>query len=133
MTPESPPETGLAELGMDSLMAVELSTRLQQQLGADFAVPPTLAFDYPSVAALADHLLGLLKAVPEVEEAPTTVDQEVARDDVAIIGLGCRFPGADNIEEYWQLLEEGVDAIGEVPKDRWDREKFFQPGMSQTF
>ncbi|NEO03837.1 MAG: hypothetical protein F6K50_53720, partial [Moorea sp. SIO3I7] len=34
---------------------------------------------------------------------------------IAIIGLGCRFPGARNPEEYWRLLCNGVDAITEIP------------------
>ena len=42
------PETPLAELGLDSLMAVELSTRLQQQLEPEITISPTIAFDYPS-------------------------------------------------------------------------------------
>ena len=39
---------------------------------------------------------------------------------IAIIGASCRLPGADGLEEFWQLLREGRNAIGPVPKDRWD-------------
>ena len=48
-------------------------------------------------------------------------------DPVAIIGVGCRFPKAKNPESFWQLLRNGVDAITEVPKDRWDIDKFYDP------
>jgi acyl transferase domain-containing protein/surfactin synthase thioesterase subunit len=48
-------------------------------------------------------------------------------EPIAIIGLGCRFPGADNSEAFWQLLSHGVDAITEVPPDRWDVEAFYDP------
>ncbi|NEO69417.1 beta-ketoacyl synthase N-terminal-like domain-containing protein [Moorena sp. SIO3H5] len=48
-------------------------------------------------------------------------------DAIAIIGLGCRFPGARNPEEYWRLLCNGVDAITEVPADRWDIDAFYDP------
>ncbi|MCY7285254.1 MAG: hypothetical protein LH679_17865, partial [Cyanobacteria bacterium CAN_BIN43] len=41
-------------------------------------------------------------------------------EPIAIIGIGCRFPGANNPEAFWQLLRNGVDAITEVPSDRWD-------------
>jgi 3-oxoacyl-(acyl-carrier-protein) synthase/acyl carrier protein len=41
---------------------------------------------------------------------------------IAIIGASCRFPGASGLEEFWQLLREGRNAIGVVPKDRWDAE-----------
>jgi 3-oxoacyl-(acyl-carrier-protein) synthase/acyl carrier protein len=39
---------------------------------------------------------------------------------IAIIGASCRFPGADGLEEFWQLLREGRNVIRPVPKDRWD-------------
>lgn len=47
---------------------------------------------------------------------------------VAIIGIGCRFPKAKNPEEFWQVLREGVDAITEVPSDRWDIDAIYKPG-----
>ncbi len=47
---------------------------------------------------------------------------------IAIIGLAGRYPEADNIDEFWENLANGVDCIREVPTDRWDIEQFFQPG-----
>jgi acyl transferase domain-containing protein len=49
------------------------------------------------------------------------------RDPIAIIGIGCRFPGADGPNAYWNLLKEGVDAVTEIPRDRWDVEAFYDP------
>jgi acyl transferase domain-containing protein/acyl carrier protein len=40
--------------------------------------------------------------------------------DIAIIGMACRFPGAQNYEEFWDNLKEGRSSIGEIPKERWD-------------
>jgi len=39
--------------------------------------------------------------------------------DIAVIGIGCRLPGAEGPEQFWKLLREGADAIGPVPPDRW--------------
>lgn len=39
---------------------------------------------------------------------------------IAVVGMGCRVPGADTVDEYWQLLLEGRDAISEVPAQKWD-------------
>lgn len=49
-------------------------------------------------------------------------------EPIAIIGLGCRFPGgANSPEAYWQLLKDGRDAITEVPVDRWDVDALYDP------
>jgi acyl transferase domain-containing protein len=49
------------------------------------------------------------------------------REPIAIVGIGCRFPGAKDKEAFWQLLRDGVDAITEVPSDRWDINSFYDP------
>jgi acyl transferase domain-containing protein/NADPH:quinone reductase-like Zn-dependent oxidoreductase/NAD(P)-dependent dehydrogenase (short-subunit alcohol dehydrogenase family)/SAM-dependent methyltransferase/acyl carrier protein len=47
---------------------------------------------------------------------------------LAIVGMGCRFPGgADSPEECWKLLREGRDAVTEVPRDRWDIDAYYDP------
>jgi acyl transferase domain-containing protein/acyl carrier protein len=48
-------------------------------------------------------------------------------EPIAIVGIGCRFPGANNPESFWELLRDGVDAITEVPPDRWDVDEFYDP------
>jgi len=49
-------------------------------------------------------------------------------EPIAIIGLGCRFPGGSNDPEaFWQLLRNGVDAIAEVPRERWDIDAYYDP------
>ncbi len=47
---------------------------------------------------------------------------------IAIIGMGCRFPGGgDNPEAFWQILRDGVDTISEIPKNRWNVDEFYDP------
>jgi len=58
-------------------------------------------------------------------------------EPVAIIGLGCHFPGAPNPKAYWQLLRDGIDAITEVPADRWNIDELYAadpmaPGKMST-
>nr|WP_317134464.1 beta-ketoacyl synthase N-terminal-like domain-containing protein [Leptolyngbya sp. 7M] len=48
-------------------------------------------------------------------------------EPIAVIGSGCRFPGAHNPQSFWQLLCRGGDAITEVPPDRWDIDQFYDP------
>ena len=50
------------------------------------------------------------------------------RVPLAVVGLGCRFPGgADDPDALWSLLEEGRDVIGEVPRERWESGEWFDP------
>lgn len=47
-------------------------------------------------------------------------------EPIAIVGMGCRFPGgADSPEAFWNLLRDGVDAIAEVPQDRWNVDAYY--------
>ncbi|HEU5118770.1 MAG TPA: beta-ketoacyl synthase N-terminal-like domain-containing protein, partial [Isosphaeraceae bacterium] len=49
--------------------------------------------------------------------------------DVAIVGMACRFPGASNLTEFWENIQNAVDATSDVAADRWDAEEFHQPGQ----
>ena len=52
----------------------------------------------------------------------------VSMEPIAVIGMGCRFPGgANNPDAFWQLLRDGVDAIGDVPPSRWDVDAYYDP------
>jgi acyl transferase domain-containing protein len=52
------------------------------------------------------------------------------REPIAIVGIGCRFPGAPGPEAFWHLLRDGVDAVREVPASRWNRDAFYDPDPS---
>lgn len=52
----------------------------------------------------------------------------MTKDRIAIIGIGCRFPGGvHDTESFWKLLTEGREAVSEVPADRWNIERFYDP------
>jgi acyl transferase domain-containing protein len=54
--------------------------------------------------------------------------EKANKEPIAIIGAGVRFPGdVNDLESYWKLLVNGVDAISEIPQDRWDLEMFYDP------
>jgi malonyl CoA-acyl carrier protein transacylase len=70
------------------------------------------------------------EALRELQRLRTRLD-EVTREQtepIAIIGMSCRLPGGvDGPEAYWRLLRSGVDAIREVPRDRWDPAAYYHP------
>jgi acyl transferase domain-containing protein len=51
-------------------------------------------------------------------------------DSIAIVGIGCRFQGASDPEAFWQLLRNKVDAIAEVPSDRWNINAYYNPNAA---
>ena len=72
----------------------------------------------------------LQQALRAVEDAQARLAaSDVAkREPIAIVGMGCRFPGgADDPERCWDLLREGRDATRDVPADRWDADAYYDP------
>ena len=119
----------LAQYGLDSAAAMSISGDLEDWLGRRIA--PTLVYDYPTIVAIADHLTGATTVEPTNGRAATgeapAVDHTRAlqpQEPVAIVGIGCRFPGAENPEAFWRLLSEGIDAVSEVLPSRWDSRAF---------
>ena len=51
-------------------------------------------------------------------------------DQIAIVGVGCRFPGANNLEEFWKVLLRGENHVHEVENNRWDFQSFYDPDKS---
>ncbi|MEV7028286.1 beta-ketoacyl synthase N-terminal-like domain-containing protein, partial [Kitasatospora sp. NPDC093558] len=114
-----PEKRAFRDAGFDSLTAVELRKRLAALTG--LPLPSTMAFDHPTPVALAAFLRG------ELLDGPTdlTVPSVAAADPdepIAIVGMGCRFPGgAAGPDRLWRLVAEGTDAISEFPDNRgWD-------------
>ncbi len=119
---EIDPREPFTYYGLDSVQAVGLTGDLEIWLGRRLS--PTLAWDYPNIESLARHLAA------ETSDQPVATPNPAAtgfNDPIAIIGLGCRFPNADDPEAFWQLLRNGVDVIREVPDDRWDVDAFYEP------
>ena len=68
---------------------------------------------------------------PTPQPYPNT--SAIAREeDIAIIGMACKIPGANNLEEYWNLLNEGRSAVRDVPEDRWFNQHYFSGNSSQS-
>ena len=123
------PTVGFFDLGMDSLMSVELRNRLNRALSGLCTLSNTAVFDYPNVNALASHLREELSSAlgtrsPETVDEPVTarprVTESAIGDPIAIIGMACRFPGSPDLASFWDLLESGEVAVSDGRKDEGD-------------
>jgi acyl transferase domain-containing protein/acyl-CoA synthetase (AMP-forming)/AMP-acid ligase II/acyl carrier protein len=134
------PREPLARYGLDSLTAVQLAGELGQWLG--LSLSPVLVYDHPTVDDLARHLVslasgGVVSGMPPETSETTRRSPLTTHESIAVIGIGCRFPGAAGPEAFWRLLRDGVDAITRVPSDRWDIDAFYsedanKPGTMNT-
>ncbi|NOK74173.1 MAG: hybrid non-ribosomal peptide synthetase/type I polyketide synthase, partial [Chloroflexi bacterium AL-N5] len=118
--------------GLSSRDLVTLSGDIEEWLHVTLS--PTVAYEYVTIADLSQYLLKLLQETSSanvveedrsVLETPDTFSEEATDDYVddhaiAVIGLGCRFPGASNVETFWKLLSTGVDAIRHISSQRQD-------------
>jgi len=119
---EIDPNAAFDDLGVASRDAVTLSGDLEDWLGRTLS--PTLLWDHPSIAALAEHLAG---GAPLAGSATAHVLVAEVHEPIAIIGIGLKVPGASSPSEFWSMLIEGRDAIGAVPADRWDNAAYYDP------
>jgi 3-oxoacyl-(acyl-carrier-protein) synthase/acyl carrier protein len=146
------------DLGVDSHAAVEALRKLEARLGR--RLYPTLLFEFKTPEDLAAHLAASPPAAPRGPEpapvglgdpvpaaAPRSGTEAVAAvaigcgpaaaperaadgRDVAIIGMACRLPGADDAEAFWDLLVSGRTVVGEAPPERFPASSYFARGAT---
>ena len=117
----------MQSFGLSSRDVVILSGELENLL--DKQLDATIAYQYPTIQALAQQLLaggpGLgapgerAGAAHNSRTAHATSATNPSVHDIAVVGMAARYPGAPNLTEMWRLLVEGRDGIGPLPIGRW--------------
>lgn len=128
----------VSRYGLDSVGAVRLAGELSDWLDRD--IPATLAYEYPTIASLANHLAGNDSSLLASDEPRRRKSKSNDRHSehhagssgpVAIVGIGCRFPSASNPKEFWNVLVNGVDATGEcLHRGDWPGEQSLNGNQS---
>ncbi|NUA43780.1 Polyketide synthase PksL [Dickeya solani] len=148
-----------SELGLDSIIGAEWINEINKQLGTHLSA--TRLYDYPNVHVLAEYIAtqpdgvtlspkpvaATSTCVPEHEDlsrdtqklaAPVSAampdDARVINrqvEKIAIIGMSGRYPDAENLDQYWDNLADGRNAVREVPKARWDVDHYFDTDRSK--
>ncbi len=145
----------IQEFGVDSVILVQLIKELEKELFG-ISIDPTAILENPTIAMLSNYLEenfsneiiqinstnGIVKVnpiIPVLSEIET-IEEEVVENHVkipanvpiAVVGMACHFPEAENIKEFWENLRAGKDAIKEVPISRWDSSQFYSPEKGAT-
>src|SRR5947209_5580163 len=137
---------------------MKLTNHLEKTFGS---LSKTLFFEYQTIAGLAGYFvkahptilrekIGELRGGPKAKEAePATLPKKHpapsrlgrnrfhhlkanSQQDIAIVGLSGRYPQAENLQEFWRNLQNGRDCITEIPADRWDHSRFYDPAQGKS-
>lgn len=139
----------LAEFGVDSLVGLKLLDTVNRRYGLE--LPMQTLFDCPTLMALRNRIETQLPAAKPAEAvAPAMVSQEfggvtaamrhgpieaardpLTTDAIAIVGMAGRFPGARNVDAFWENILAGKNSVTEIPAGRWDVSKFYDPDPNQ--
>lgn len=138
----------LEHYGVDSVMIITLNAELEEQFGS---LSKTLFFEYQTIAELSDYFVANHAAqlrdlltlpeettpLPPVQEPPVKplrvidvsprVNPTPEQTDIAVIGMSGRYPMANNLAEFWENLSTGRNCVTEIPRERWDYRKYYDP------
>ncbi|WP_394827510.1 type I polyketide synthase [Pendulispora albinea] len=119
------------QLGIYQKYANQLRDRLSEATG--LRLPATSFFDYPTPGALVDYLVAELLGEHTAADVPEPEKSGMHDDPIAIVGMGCRYPGGiTSPEQLWELVSAGRDAISTMPENRgWDVDGVYDPEPGQ--
>ncbi|MGW7279791.1 SDR family NAD(P)-dependent oxidoreductase [Streptomyces sp. NPDC054844] len=125
------------ELGLTSVDLLNIAGKLETALNTELY--PTLLFEHPTIGQLVTHLTdeGIQAPTDTTPPADTTPPTDTAAPvpvappsadaPMAIVGVAGRYPGARNLDEFWEVLRTGRDCLDDVPAERWDADAWFAP------
>lgn len=130
------------EYGVDSILAGQIIYKINNSLGVELS--STALFNYPTALRLKEFIVSEYKnliqertrqRMPESGRAQLPekdadcegkridIKADSNQMDIAIVGISGRFPGAENLDEYWENLSNGIDSVKEI--DRWENDDYF--------
>ena len=71
-------------------------------------------------SAIAEQSITLNEEAPS-KDGEDTPDERIPQDAIAIIGMGCKYAGADSLEEFWHVISDGISMAQELPESRWSK------------
>ncbi|EDN72690.1 Beta-ketoacyl synthase [Beggiatoa sp. SS] len=148
-------DRAFADYGLNSTLAVVLAQDLSEWL--EQPIEPIITWNYPTIEQITAHLLtDRVEALPTKTVEPKAELSEVLHssadtkeaelpasateatslgqpEPIAIIGMGCRFPGGANTPaQFWELLHNGVDTVTDIPNSRWNVDTYYDPSPNKS-
>ncbi|WMJ02938.1 beta-ketoacyl synthase N-terminal-like domain-containing protein [Pseudomonas chlororaphis subsp. aurantiaca] len=135
-----------ANYGLDSILMAQILRNINRRLKVELA--PSLILEHPNISDLSQWLLAHQRpaleqafaggAAPAPQTPPVAaaapaqaplpqvkpagvmpVERAAEADEIVVVGMSARFPGASSLDDYWRLLKEGRSALAPVPSQRW--------------
>lgn len=94
------------EIGAHSLLMLEAQNKIQEKLNINIDL--TDLFNYPNISLLSDFISGYSNE-KKIRKIKNNIDKD--NSDIAIIGMAAKFPGADDIEKYWENVSNGIESV----------------------
>ena len=119
---------GLADSGLDSLLAIAYTESISKELGIELSVPSIITT--PNIISLTSYVLDELSLNGNIESEDIKLGEMTTyeKDSIAIVGVSCRLPGGvKDLESLQNLLKEERDTVIQIPKERIDISKFYDP------
>lgn len=157
-TDEVDPAIEFSDYGVDSIIMMDIINEIEKKYGE--TLEPSILTEHPTINLLSSYLVESNIANPGIakphslEETKSVLAEEYENDSiynsrffvdsqvtstfnekpssnkVAIIGMACNLPQSDNLESFWNNLKGKKDLVTEVPKDRWEIEKYYDQNKS---
>ena len=149
------PQETFLDVGLDSVTLIEMARKIEESL--EIQLYPTIFFEHQTIDAFSrylydEHGTKISNRLPASSAAPgavaAAVDHPVKgyeiqaslptaerqpiqeREEIAVIGMAARFPQADDIYGFWELLKAGKDVIEKVPIERWNVDEYYDPDLN---
>ncbi len=133
------------DLGLDSVLGMEFIEKINDVY--DISLEPIVLYDYIDIKKLSTYLLDdeLIEEKTLNTDVEEPVDNTIVNrseekhsdlseinEGIAIVGMSGKFPGADNLDEFWDNLTNARCSVKEVPLSRWDADKLYDKSLAKS-
>lgn len=130
-------DTPFNELGMDSILCVEFVEKINSKFG--IKISTNTIYDCVNISTLSQTIAKMNSSltisekmhIAEPEKEESINFSNIKDDDIAIIGISLRTADADNADQFWNNIINGLSSIDIIPKERWNIDEYFDTDMTK--